>query len=306
MSLLPARNNKIIYGAIFLFALIVLAFVLFFFKNGFTSMSFEKPSNTATKNIVLINNKDSDGDGLKNWEEVLWKTDPNNPDSDGDGTTDGEEIRTNRDPTTAGPNDKIGGVVDRQKKYSSGGPLTATDKLARDLFSNFIILYESGKLTDANKKILLDKVTKNNAVNLKRATYTVADMNIAPNGSKYLKKYYAEFNKILSKNENTENEFLTLQKALSGGKKEDLAPLEQTMLTYDRISKGLLKLPVPKEIAEINTIFVNSFSNLAEDVRGISTIFEDPLTALTGINSYIKDEQILTDAGKKLGAYLKK
>ena len=51
--------------------------------------------------------KDTDGDGLKDWEELLWKTDPNKMDTDGDGTPDGEEINLGRNPLKAGPNDKI-------------------------------------------------------------------------------------------------------------------------------------------------------------------------------------------------------
>ncbi|MCR4311641.1 MAG: hypothetical protein NUV54_03715, partial [Candidatus Taylorbacteria bacterium] len=51
--------------------------------------------------------KDSDSDGLKDWEEQLWKTDPLNPDTDGDGTPDGAEIKSGRNPLVAGPNDKL-------------------------------------------------------------------------------------------------------------------------------------------------------------------------------------------------------
>lgn len=51
--------------------------------------------------------KDSDQDGLKDWEEMLWKTDPQNPDTDKDGTTDNEEIKQNRDPLKPGPDDKL-------------------------------------------------------------------------------------------------------------------------------------------------------------------------------------------------------
>jgi hypothetical protein len=36
---------------------------------------------------------DSDSDGLKDWEEILWGFDINNPDTDGDGILDGKEIK---------------------------------------------------------------------------------------------------------------------------------------------------------------------------------------------------------------------
>jgi hypothetical protein len=51
--------------------------------------------------------KDSDNDGLKDWEEDLYKTDPNNPDTDGDGYLDGEEINSGHNPLFKGPGDKL-------------------------------------------------------------------------------------------------------------------------------------------------------------------------------------------------------
>ena len=37
-------------------------------------------------------NRDTDGDGLLDWEESLWDTDPNNKDTNGDGVSDSVEI----------------------------------------------------------------------------------------------------------------------------------------------------------------------------------------------------------------------
>ena len=48
---------------------------------------------------------DADSDGLLDWEEALWGTNPKLADSDHDGTPDGEEVRLKRDPKKAGPND---------------------------------------------------------------------------------------------------------------------------------------------------------------------------------------------------------
>src|SRR5690606_29956249 len=49
---------------------------------------------------------DTDGDGLRDWEESLWGTDLNEPDTDRDGMGDGEEVESGRDPLIPGPNDQ--------------------------------------------------------------------------------------------------------------------------------------------------------------------------------------------------------
>ena len=56
---------------------------------------------------LKVANADSDKDGLKDWEEALWKTDPKFSDTDGDGTPDGEEVAKKRNPTVRGPNDAM-------------------------------------------------------------------------------------------------------------------------------------------------------------------------------------------------------
>lgn len=56
--------------------------------------------------IIESQNKDTDNDGLKDWEEELYKTDPNNPDTDGDGYPDGEEINSGHNPLIKAPGDK--------------------------------------------------------------------------------------------------------------------------------------------------------------------------------------------------------
>lgn len=56
---------------------------------------------------LSIAQKDTDGDGLKDWEEIIIRTDPHNPDTDGDGIPDGQEIEQQRSPVKAGPHDNI-------------------------------------------------------------------------------------------------------------------------------------------------------------------------------------------------------
>lgn len=53
---------------------------------------------------------DPDGDGLKNWQEETYKTDPRNPDTDGDGYLDGEEVASGYNPAIPAPNDALEGT----------------------------------------------------------------------------------------------------------------------------------------------------------------------------------------------------
>ncbi len=54
-----------------------------------------------------VETADADRDGLLNFEETLWGTDPENADTDGDGTDDGREVALGRNPRKAGPDDPL-------------------------------------------------------------------------------------------------------------------------------------------------------------------------------------------------------
>ncbi|MFH1129447.1 MAG: thrombospondin type 3 repeat-containing protein [Patescibacteria group bacterium] len=60
----------------------------------------------ARQTIVESQNLDTDNDGLKDWEEDLYKTDRLNPDTDNDGYLDGEEINSGHNPLIKAPGDE--------------------------------------------------------------------------------------------------------------------------------------------------------------------------------------------------------
>jgi len=71
-------------------------------------LGLEKQINTKNDLASGVASLDSDSDGLKDWEESLWGTDPNKADTDGDGYTDKEEVDGGYDPLDARSNPKTG------------------------------------------------------------------------------------------------------------------------------------------------------------------------------------------------------
>lgn len=75
-------------------------------------------SATSTERRFINAQFDADNDGLPDFEEALWGTDPRNADTDGDGTSDGEEVALRRNPKKAGPEDLLDVpiVIERTEK----------------------------------------------------------------------------------------------------------------------------------------------------------------------------------------------
>jgi hypothetical protein len=104
-TLLPSRK-VILFGIV----LVIGGLIIFWYQSGIslsTDNSRSDATGTTTNEIAQLKNQDSDSDGLNDWEEQLWGTDPESPDTDGDGTEDGREVENNRDPTEPGPNDQL-------------------------------------------------------------------------------------------------------------------------------------------------------------------------------------------------------
>jgi len=87
---------------------IFLAIGLILFINAYSKKEAFSQFNLFGGNeaVVESQNKDSDNDGLKDWQEDLYKTDSNNPDTDGDGYLDGEEINSSHNPLVKAPGDE--------------------------------------------------------------------------------------------------------------------------------------------------------------------------------------------------------
>jgi len=87
---------------------IVLAIGLILFIGAYSKKDAFSEINIwgAKETTIESQNKDTDNDGLKDWQEDLYKTDPNNPDTDNDGYLDGEEVNSGHNPLVKAPGDE--------------------------------------------------------------------------------------------------------------------------------------------------------------------------------------------------------
>jgi hypothetical protein len=87
---------------------VVLAIGLILFVGKYSKKTALSQLSFWSKEVTIESqNQDNDNDGLRDWEEDLYKTDPNNPDTDGDGYSDGEEINSGRNPLVKAPGDEV-------------------------------------------------------------------------------------------------------------------------------------------------------------------------------------------------------
>jgi hypothetical protein len=84
-------STKLILITASVVVVILLLGIAFSYRNSQdTTLKDSRAVKDSTDLQSKIIELDADQDGLKDWEEVLWQTDPSKADTDGDKTNDGD------------------------------------------------------------------------------------------------------------------------------------------------------------------------------------------------------------------------
>ena len=249
---------------------------------------------------------DSDGDGLMNWEEVLWKTNQNNPDTDGDGAPDGEEVRLKRNPALAGPDDKLaeGDIPKALAEETGDDSVPPSEAFSQELFSNYVARLQMGEEVDEEdmNALINELLAKYYQEPIKR--YSAKDITvIADNSTEALRKYGNEAGKILNRPLGNENELVITLSAMEGDNSQ-IKKLDGVISQYETALKDLLSVQTPSALAGGHISLAQAIHNIIGDVKKMRTIIDDPQNGMIGVSNYDKDTDAVADAIKNIGRQL--
>lgn len=308
----PSRKRKnLIISAIIAVSVIFLAF----FVKQLSKEEKVVHENTLTAEIggeLKILSSDTDNDGLKDWEESLWKTDINKIDTDGDGTNDSDEIKEGRDPAKKGPDDKFT-KEDIENKLKSEDEteenMTETEKFSIEFFANYMTAYEQGKQLDQNEyeKLLeayLEKATTISNIRF----YGASDFKIInQENTAVIKDYGNKIAEILMKKPGDtalESELLIIDRYNKSQDPSELEKLDPLIKKYTTLEDSLKNLSVPKTAIMLHIELINAISATKDGIEAMRIVSEDPLKAVVGINSYTEASQNIVPAILLIKKYL--
>lgn len=236
-----------------------------------------------------LSNKDSDDDGLKDWEENLWGSSPNNSDTDGDGTNDGDEILNKRNPTIKGPNDSL---IDTEKNKNSANkveqPLTETDRIARITFARYMQLKSEGKpIDDAFQKQLINEITSNTIQSTKSSRlYTESDLKIVPTTADSMRRYGNQMGELIKSATWGVDELTIIKSALDKEDEKNLSKLDVSINGYKAILEKSIVTEVPSDAVREHLLLVNALGKMIGSLEGAKLSFKDPALALSIFGKY--------------------
>ncbi len=236
---------------------------------------------------------DSDNDGLKDWEEILWKTDAHKTDTDGDGTSDGKEVEEGRNPALKGPKDKVETVVSSKSEANVKASTTPTftSKVAEKLFQNYLTLKQAGQaITPEMQDQLIQSTllsTSFNAPTIK--TYLATDIKIINDKSNAALITYAnKMGAILKRNavKGSDTELAIVTRATAKSDKKEIAKLDPIIESYKKIVAEIKATPVPVDLAYIHLDLLNAFNDGLSADQLMRNVFVDAASAMAGLKQY--------------------
>jgi len=236
-----------------------------------------------------LQNIDSDGDGLKDWEEILLGTDPRDPDTDGDGTTDGKEASSGRNPLVKGPNDKNSSTT--AKVSASKEKLTSTDVLARDFFARYMELRQGGLSNDkVSQNEVIGQVLKNGIIVDSPKFYAFKDILVKTDSSDASVKRYGNDVGIVFKTypHTGRDEAVIAKESMEKGDDDILKEIDPIISSYKNIVSGLLKISAPQNISGMHLSLINSISTFLFVAESLRKIDKDAMGAINGVSLYLE------------------
>lgn len=232
----------------------------------------------AKNNII---SKDTDEDGLFDWEEELRGTDKYNKDSDGDGTSDGDEIKFGRNPLKQGPGDKLNTQEIQQKIFENIDytPGTVSEGAATSLISNYLALRESGQNNSQNTEKLATQIAEQAKILSEIPNeYSISDIKTFPDYEKDgLKKYGNDFATLVV------NYYAVFSVVKGNTDKEYINNLSKVFSSF---AHELSKLPVPRGNVDTHLSFINNISKISVALSMLNSSNKDPVTALFALSQY--------------------
>jgi len=303
-------NKKILFLLVF----ILLIFAGWFYFSNYKNKQIQYIAEQEKSPLVVAMDqtsqldKDIDGDGLKDWEELLWKTDPNKADTDGDGTNDNEEITLNRNPLKAGPNDKISDkedLVAQEKAASDSKQNTLTAAYARKFLTDYMTLkQQKGELTDEDKQNLVQSFMDNIEPLAVVDQYNASDIKTTGDTNDSVKKYAEEMKKIFFVEKHTiVNEPVAFESFMKAIKNKDeketqkyIDIFEYSVSNYEELVKRLISISTIKIFSKHHIEMINGLNNVKFAIKNMTLAPSDPVKAMMGKKLYDIELQRASDA----------
>ena len=271
---LPSKKFTVIAGTtLVLFGAILGIRSLIKYEQKKEALTAGTPSKKIT--IGQVVEQDSDEDGIKDWEETLWGTDP-------------FKAVTFEIPDARYIEQKKKAMATTSGSADGGTPLNETQQIAREIFTTTLALNQSGALNADSANSIAESVAEY-IQNYKGAEdYKYAVIKLAKDSTTTtVKKYYLAITDLLTKHiKKHDNSLYIVSISTESNDPDLLGQLDPIIKNNESTLSALLKMTVPADAGYIHLKVLNALNKINHNEKAMRDLFDNPIVALASIQQH--------------------
>ncbi len=235
---------------------------------------------------IEAENIDTDGDGLKDWEEILLGSD-------------------SKDAKSMGEISKKSSIQN-DSKIEKVIP-TNTELLGKDFFARYMELRQMGISGDKqSQQDAMSQSVENILASSQPKTYTVANIIIDNDISKEsIKNYGNSIDQIFKMYSiKSRNEAVITKDSVDRQDSKILNELDPIILSYKNILNGIIKIKAPSTISRLHLDLINSISGLIFVSELFKKSDKDPMSGIQAASNYLKYAEAFNNSYLGIRSYL--
>jgi hypothetical protein len=271
---LPSKN----FIATVLFFVIIIA--VFFVGKGIISLIKSKMQSKNAPTKMLVGNiiqKDSNNNGIPDWEEYLWGFDP---------MKNGE---ANKNAITAKKNElalKVGSNIAGDSKDADD--LSQSESLSRQVFALIVSLQQSGGLDASSIQSISDTVGEQITATPIADKYTEEMATVVKSTAESLEKYKNDLGDLMIEymDKDMGNELIFIAEAIKSNDQTALYAAKTVAISYKEVAQKLMGLSVPTPQVEAHLKLANDYDKTGQSIEGMSLLISDPIVGMKSLINY--------------------
>jgi hypothetical protein len=248
----------------------------------------------APKDAVVVGDliaRDSNGNGVPDWEEKLWGLDPTVLYTDGKSNL--EIIKEKK---------AAAGI----KEGDDNEQLTQTDEIARSLFSLSTAVGDSDEADSGAIQSAAANLGASVEIHTVYEHFTYKDLKTVKTTAQSLRAYQAQLAAVLKDYDADTADINIVVEALQTGDFSNVSKLTASAVTNRSFAVRVSKLSVPVALAAYQLDIMNGFYGVADSFTYLTQIEDNTIEALSGIVAYRKYDLELESALTDMHTYLER